>query len=279
VMRGLRSAQPMLDPRLFRLRGFGTGSLSISVQFFAAFGFLFIALQYLQFVAGLSPLTSALALLPLPAVLLPLARRAPAIAQRFGLNRVGALGLTLIAAGLGVISFVGVEFHYWIFAAGVVVFGVGMALAGAPATTAIVSSLPREKQGVASAVNDVSREFGSALGIALLGSVLNDRYRSGVSPAVAGLPAPIAQHAESSLAFVQQAPLQRFGAAATHLLAVAQQAFVDAASTSLRVAAAILVCAAVYVVVRGPRRSEAASEIRGGTLGAAAEPAYADGNR
>ena len=52
-----------------------------------------------------------------------------------------------------------------------------MALAGTPATTAIVASLPEAKQGVASAVNDVSREFGSALGIALLGSLLNTSYR------------------------------------------------------------------------------------------------------
>ena len=46
----------MLDPRLFRLRGFGAGSLSITVQFFAAFGFFFLIMQYLQFVDGLSPL-------------------------------------------------------------------------------------------------------------------------------------------------------------------------------------------------------------------------------
>ena len=69
------------------------------MQFFAAFGFFFIALQYLQFVAGLSPLEAALSMLPMPVVLIPLARRAPLIADRVGINRTGAVGLTLIAAG------------------------------------------------------------------------------------------------------------------------------------------------------------------------------------
>src|SRR5213079_741770 len=55
----LNRREPMLDPRNFLRRGFGAGSLSISVQFFAAFGFLFIALPYLQLVLGYSPLQAA----------------------------------------------------------------------------------------------------------------------------------------------------------------------------------------------------------------------------
>ena len=70
---------------------------------------------------------------------------------------------------------------YWHFLGGLVVFGFGMALTSTPATTAIVTSLPRAKQGVASAVNDVSRELGSALGIAILGSLFNSGYRAAVS--------------------------------------------------------------------------------------------------
>ena len=51
----LRTPEPMLDPRLFRLRGLSAGSLTIAVQFFAAFGFFFAIIQYLQYVTGRSP--------------------------------------------------------------------------------------------------------------------------------------------------------------------------------------------------------------------------------
>ena len=58
-----------------------------------------------------------------------------------------------------------------------------MALATAPATTDIVAALPPSKQGVASAVNDAAREVGGTLGIAVLGSILNQQYRSGITEA------------------------------------------------------------------------------------------------
>jgi EmrB/QacA subfamily drug resistance transporter len=248
----LRRSAPMLDPRLFALRGFGMGSLSITVQFLAAFGFFFVVIQYLQYVAGYAPLHTAASLLPLPLILIPLARSAPKIAGRVGLNRVDAGGLLLMAAGFVVLSFLGTRFSYWHFAAGLVVFAGGMGLAGTPATTAITSSLPEARQGIASAVNDTSRELGGALGIAVLGSLLNDRYRTQIASATHHLPPAAAGHAKASIAFVEQAA-PHFGAAGRMLAAHAEHAYVSGLSLALLAGAGILAVTAMLVLRRAPR--------------------------
>ena len=85
----LRRREPMLDPRLFLLRGLSAGTLTITVQFFAAFGFFFIVMQYLQYVTGRSPLEAAVALLPLPFILLPIARNAPHAGVRSRVSKSG----------------------------------------------------------------------------------------------------------------------------------------------------------------------------------------------
>jgi hypothetical protein len=130
-----------------------------------------------------------------------------------------------------------------------------MALSGAPATTAIVASLPPEKQGVASAVNDVSRELGGALGIAVLGSVLNDAYRSGVAEPTVGLPPEAAAHATSSLPGAMQIA-ESLGAQGAGLVTAAQSAFMDGLTLSMVVGATVLALGAAFVALRAPGRAE-----------------------
>ena len=252
VLWELRVDEPLLDVRLFRVRGFSAGSLAIAAQFFASFGLFFTILQYLQFVIGYSPLAATLRLLPLPLFVLPLARTAPRIAQRVGFRRVTPLGLLLTAAGLVVIATVGTELVYWRLAVGLALFGAGMGLAGTPATTEITSSLPVSKQGVASAVNDVSRELGSALGIAILGSALNQTYRDGVVSVVAGLPAQAGEFVTRSIAFTQSPQIAQYGEAGQRVVHAAQQAFVDGTGAALLIAAAVVGVAAVVTWFMSP---------------------------
>lgn len=244
----LRRRQPMLDPRLFRRRRFAAGTLSITLQFLAFFGFVFLILQYLQLVQGMSPLIAALAMVPMAMTLMAFARRAPAIVKRLGVQRAAPLGLTLMAVGFGILALLDASSSYWLLLAGLVPLGAGMGLATTPATYAIVSGLPQGKQGVGSAVNDAAREVGGALGIAILGSVLNDAYRSGMASAVGSLPPDLADPVRQSLGFTIQLA-ERDGDRFSELAVTAQHSFVDGLSTALVVAALVLTFAAALVAV------------------------------
>jgi EmrB/QacA subfamily drug resistance transporter len=235
----LHTAEPLLDPRLFRHRAFAAGTLSITLQFFAFFGFIFLLLQYLQLVLRDSPLISALSLIPMTLGMMPAARViAPRLVARVGAGRTCAVGLVVAASALGWLSTLDASSSYWTLLIGIVPLGFGMGLAMTPATTAVTDALPAEKQGVGSAMNDLARELGGALGIAVLGSVLQSVYRGHLD--VHGLSASAADDARSSLALAA-----RLG---PDVINSAQSAFVDGMQYALLGGAAAIVAAAVAVV-------------------------------
>ncbi|MEV5530489.1 MFS transporter [Streptomyces prunicolor] len=194
----LRHPCPLLDPRLFRNKPFAAGTLSITLQFFAFFGFIFVVMQYLQLVRGDSALIAALSVLPMPAAMIPSARLSPKLAARVGTRRPWIAGLIAVAVGLSVLAELDTTSSYWLIVTGLIPLGAGMGLAMTPATAAITDALPSRLQNVGSAVNDLSRELGGALGIAVLGSALNAGYRNTLD--TEGLPAHVAEAARSSLA-------------------------------------------------------------------------------
>ena len=107
-----------------------------------------------------------------------------------------AAGLLIVGTGLALLGFADADSGYGLVAASLAVLGIGMGMAMAPATDAIMGSLPLEKASVGSAVNDATRITGGALGVAILGSVLSSGYRGGMEDAVAGMPAPAADAAQ-----------------------------------------------------------------------------------
>jgi EmrB/QacA subfamily drug resistance transporter len=236
----LHTAEPLLDPRLFRHPAFAAGTLSLTLQFFAFFGFIFLLLQYLQLVLADSPLVAALSLVPMALAMMPSARIiAPRMVGRIGTAGTCAVGLTLAAAGFAWLSTLDAASSYWVLLAGLVPLGAGMGVAMTPATSALTDALPADKQGIGSAMNDLSRELGGALGIAVLGSILQSAYRNHLD--VTGLPDAAAEHARSSLALAQ-----RLGAVVAHS---AQHAFVEGMQYALLASAATVAAAAVAVLV------------------------------
>ena len=191
----LRATHPMLDPRLFRLRGFSTGSGTVTLAFFNLFATFFLLTQYLQFVKLYSPLQAGLRVIPNGAALLFMAPRGPALVQRFGVRRVVKTGFIVTATGFVIISFATSATPYPLLAVALVCTGSGIAVVVPPASQHIVASLPLAKAGVGSAVNDVTREVGGALGIAVAGSIVTSIYRTHV-----GFTAPISDAAARQLA-------------------------------------------------------------------------------
>jgi EmrB/QacA subfamily drug resistance transporter len=232
----------MLDPHVFRLRTVTAGSLSIFVQFFAASVYSFSIFQYMQGVRGASPLEAALAVMPTGATLMLVSRLAPALAERFLPRTVGVSGMLLIAGGLGILAQLGVDSPYGLILGGLVLLGVGLGLAMAPATNAITSALPRGKEGVGSALNDLSREFGAALGIAVTGSVLVSSYRDHLS--TAGVPPAVADRARESFLGASQLG----GAVADH----ADVAFLQGMNAAMLVGSTAALIAAVVMALLLP---------------------------
>lgn len=252
----LRVPEPMLDPRLFRDRGFSVGVLSITVQFFVFFGMVFVVLQYLQLVLDYSPLQAGLALTPMGMVLGGLSRRAPHLVAKIGRRKVAVLGLLLMSSGVLILGQLGAEASYWLVLAGLMPIGAGMALATTPATSSIVASLPDNKQGVASAVNDAAREVGGTLGIAVLGSVAHTSYKQDVADqAPADAPDGAIHAAQQSLAAARSIA-EQLGPQGTELKQVAVDAFLDGGTTTYVVSAAVLVVTAAVVLARAPREAK-----------------------
>ena len=134
--------------------------------------------------------------------------------------------------------------------------GAGIGMAMAPATEAIMGSLPKAKAGVGSAMNDVVREVAGTLGIAVLGSVLASSYASGMDGAVSGLPADAAAAASDSVGAAHVVAAQVGG---SDLVAAANQAFVEAMGTTASIAAAVAIVGALIAAVFLPARARGAS--------------------
>ncbi|WP_308159981.1 MFS transporter [Mycolicibacterium goodii] len=154
----LRRTHPLLDVRLFGDPHFATGSAGVTFLFFASFGFFFVSMQYIQLVMGYSPIATAVALCPLAVPILAFGATTRRYLPLLGLRLTASFGLLLTAVGLWCLRTLEIGSSYLDFAWPLLIMSVGIGLCTAPATSAIMGAVPDEKQGVASAVNDTTRE-------------------------------------------------------------------------------------------------------------------------
>ncbi|HEX8003177.1 MAG TPA: MFS transporter [Mycobacteriales bacterium] len=244
VVNESRSDHPMLPVEFFKNPRFSAGSGAVTLAFFALFGTTLLLTQYQQIVRGYTALEAGIRVLPVAAALVTFAPNSAKLAARFGTKRVVAGGLTVLGLTLASLRLFEVGTPYWKLGLVYFLMGAGMAHVVAPSTEAIMGSLPRNRAGVGSAVNDTTRQVGGALGVAILGSLLSSAYAAHIKPAIEHLPAPLRAEARDSI--VKTMFVAHGDQALEH---AAKVAFTDAMGTVALVAAGFAFLGALAVVL------------------------------
>jgi MFS transporter, DHA2 family, multidrug resistance protein len=250
VARQRRLSDPMIDVGLFRLGSFNAALATNFLAIFVAIGYFLFVAQYLQLVVGLSPLEAGLWSLPSAIGFIIGSQFAPRVLHRVRPAYVISGGLALAAAGLAVLTQVGVTDGLVPLVAGSVIISLGLAPVFGLTTELIVGSAPPEQAGAASGISETGAELGGALGIAIMGSVgvaiyrgqLADRLPDAVPPATA----EAARDTLGSAAAVAAQLPDRLGQA---VLEAAREAFVAGMQLSSLIAAVLGVGLAVLTLV------------------------------
>src|SRR6266540_2251271 len=241
--------QPLVDLPLFRSAGFTWGTILATTVSFAMFGLLFTVPQYFQAVVGTDALGAGLRLLPMIGGLILGAAVADRLGKLAGAKVTVALGFALMAAALGTGATTAVGSGDRFALAWVGLLGVGLGFAMPGAMDAALGALSAERSGVGSALITALRQVGAAIGVAVLGTVLNSGYHGRLD--VAGLPAPVAGAVRDSVA-AGVAVAHQLGSQA--LLLSVRTAFVHGMDLLLLVCGGIALVGVLLTLAFLPRR-------------------------
>ncbi len=252
--RELHTDRPMLDFTLFRNRRMTFGVTAVGAAFFGLFSVIFGLTQFLQFVLGQSPLDAGEVMLPL-ALGIPIgAGLSVRLVRRLGTRRVVGAALLVLAVVLVTITGWTPSTATWIVALTLFCVGIPMANVMAPSADAILGAVPEARSGVGSAVNVLIGQLAGALGVAVIGSVMNTVYGDRMADTVANLPPQVAGPAGDSVGAAMAIADRISGPASLMLSTAARTAFTDALTTGAVVAAGVIVAGAVLVARFMPAR-------------------------
>lgn len=260
VRRQLRLPSPLLDMRLFRHRGFSGAVLADLLTILGLSGLIFFLSQFLQMVQLRTPFQAGLAELPaaLGAIVAGLA--AGTIARRTSVRGAVSGGLAAVGLALAACLLLEPSTGYWLLGSLLLVLGIGAGLSFTVTADVILSSVPKEQAGAASAVSETAYELGAALGIALLGSVVTAFYRDFGTPP--GVPEGAAAEARESLGGAVEAAHGVPGAPGEALMAAARDTFTEGLRAGAAAGALVLLTAAVvsWRLLRGQRLADGPGE-------------------
>jgi EmrB/QacA subfamily drug resistance transporter len=246
-----RAAHPMLDVRLFTDRRFSAASGAVMITFFSLAGFIFLITQYFQLVRGYGPLSTGARILPVAISIAIASVAGGLLAPRIGTRVVVTTGLLMFGSAMAWVSTAEVGTDYWsVIVPQMVLMGLGMGLISTPATESIMLVLPPARAGVGSAVNDATRELGSTLGVAVVGSLFSSVYGARLADGAFGA----AGSAQLAQAKDSVAVATRLSAGDPTLLAAAQDSFMAGLHAACLLVAAVCLVGAVVAAFALPGR-------------------------
>ncbi|MEU8999244.1 MFS transporter [Streptomyces caniferus] len=273
VVHQKHSDHPSIDISYFRNPAFSAAIAAIALVFFALMGVAFFTVFYIQSVRGYTPLQAGMLFLPLAAAQTIFAPRARLAVQRYGARAVCTFSMFVVAVTMSGMLLLDARTPIWVLEALFFLQGAGMAHIMPPATVAVMQALPREKAGSGSALNNVFRQVGGTLGVAVLGSLLSTSYRDGIQDeldALPGVPAA-ARHAAGESIEATHGLADAMGPAGRPLITAADDAFLHAMHITALGSAAVallgLVVAAAFLpgkVPRAPRAAQPQEERKAG---------------
>ncbi|GAA2343140.1 MFS transporter [Streptomyces caniferus] len=273
VVHQKHSDHPSIDISYFRNPAFSAAIAAIALVFFALMGVAFFTVFYIQSVRGYTPLQAGMLFLPLAAAQTIFAPRARLAVQRYGARAVCTFSMFVVAVTMSGMLLLDARTPIWVLEALFFLQGAGMAHIMPPATVAVMQALPREKAGSGSALNNVFRQVGGTLGVAVLGSLLSTSYRDGIQDeldALPGVPAA-ARHAAGESIEATHGLAEAMGPAGRPLITAADDAFLHAMHITALGSAAVallgLVVAAAFLpgkVPPAPRAAQPQEERKAG---------------
>ncbi|MEV5310706.1 MFS transporter [Streptomyces sp. NPDC052610] len=243
------TSSPMVPLALFKHRNFSGGSLSLALVQIGNGGLLLVLTQYLQFVLGYSPVKAGLAFLPMAVAALVGNGGGVKLAQKIGNRFVILAGMLVMAGSFGLLATVTTDSGFTVPAVALGLLGLGAGMAMPAAVAALMGTIPADKAGVGSALNDTIQQAGTALGIAILGSLLTSSY-------TAEMPSDAPEQAKESIAGALAVAGPDSG-----LLHAAREAFTTSMSTTFTLSAiGVLAAAIVATLVMRDNKPEQPAE-------------------
>ncbi|MFF0031004.1 MFS transporter [Streptomyces avermitilis] len=249
VRRQLVMPKPLLDMRLFRNRGFSGAVLADLLTVLGMSGLIFFLSQYLQLVQGRPPFEAGLAEVPAAIGAVAAGLAAGRVARRYSVRAVVSGGLAAVGLALAALTLLSESTGYPLLGTALLVVGVGAGFSFTVTADVILSSVPKDQAGAASAVSETAYELGAALGIALLGSIVTGVYRDFQGPA--GTPAQAHESLGGAVESAAGLPAHTVDA----VLSSARAAFVDGLALAAGAGAAVLLATAVaaWFLLRGQK--------------------------